>query len=119
LERNGIRCWLAPEDLKISDRFRIRVDDAIRAYNKLILLLSENSIESPWIEGEVEAALERERKQQVVVLYPVMLDKAAVATTQVWATDLRKNRITIDMSAWKNEEAYQAALDTLVKTLSA
>ena len=33
LQVKGIRCWFAPEDLKIGDRFRQRIDDAIRLHD--------------------------------------------------------------------------------------
>ena len=63
LQQKGVRCWFAPEDLKIGDKFRTRIDESIRIYDKLMVILSENSIRSPWVEDEVEAALEKERKK--------------------------------------------------------
>jgi len=48
--------------LKISDKFRTRIDESIRVYDKLIVILTEDSIASPRVEEEVEA-LEKERKQ--------------------------------------------------------
>ena len=35
LQNNGVRCWFAPEDLKIGDKSRGRIDDAIRIHDKL------------------------------------------------------------------------------------
>jgi Pentapeptide repeats (8 copies)/TIR domain len=35
----GVRCWFAPEAIKIGDRFRQRIDDAIRLHDKLLLIL--------------------------------------------------------------------------------
>jgi hypothetical protein len=40
------RAWwisFAPEDLKIGDRFRQRIDDAIRLHDKLLLIVSGHS----------------------------------------------------------------------------
>ena len=37
LQQKGVRCWFAPEDLKIGDRFRTRIDDSIRVYDKLLI----------------------------------------------------------------------------------
>ena len=64
LQQQGVRCWFAPEDLKIGDKFRTRIDESIRIYDKLMVILSENSIRSPWVEEEVEAALEKERQAE-------------------------------------------------------
>src|SRR5512135_1402038 len=74
LQAQGIRCWLDHKDLKIGDPIRHRIDEAIRLHDKLMLVLSKNSLASPWVEGEVEAALERERRQQQIILFPVRLD---------------------------------------------
>jgi hypothetical protein len=56
LKRKGVRCWFAPEDLKIGARIRPAIDEAIQKHDKLLLVLSEHSIDSPWVEQEVETA---------------------------------------------------------------
>jgi uncharacterized protein YjbI with pentapeptide repeats len=60
LQDKGVRCWLATEDLKIGDPFRQRIDESIRLHDKLLLVLSEHSVQSSWVQDEVEAALERD-----------------------------------------------------------
>ena len=57
LESNGVRCWFAPEDIKIGEEFRQRIDDAIREYDKLLLVLSEHSVRSDWVQDEVGSML--------------------------------------------------------------
>ena len=52
LQQNGVRCWFAPEDLKIGDKFRTRIDESIRICDKLMVILTEHSIASPWVEEE-------------------------------------------------------------------
>ncbi len=39
LRQKNMRVWLATEDLKIGDRFRAKIDEAIRLYDKLLLVL--------------------------------------------------------------------------------
>src|SRR6185436_4287773 len=34
LQNKGVRCWFAPEDLKIGDRFQERIEESIRIYDK-------------------------------------------------------------------------------------
>jgi hypothetical protein len=60
LQTRAIRCWYAPEDLKIGDKFRVRIEESIRIYDKVMIVLSEDSIRSAWVEDEVETALENE-----------------------------------------------------------
>ena len=55
LQSNHVRCWFAPEDLKIGDRIRTGIDEAIRVHDKLLLILSKSSVASGWVEREVKA----------------------------------------------------------------
>jgi len=56
LQSNNVRCWFAPEDMKIGDDIWDTIDEAIRLRDKLLLILSEDSIESTWMEDEVKKA---------------------------------------------------------------
>ncbi len=80
LRGKNVRCWFAPEDLKIGDRLRPSFDEAIRVHDKLMVLLSENSVNSPWVEKEVETAFEKERQEKRTVLFPIRLDDAVMET---------------------------------------
>ena len=46
LQNKGVRCWFASEDMKIGDRLRPRLDETIRVYDKLLLVLSKASVAS-------------------------------------------------------------------------
>lgn len=84
--------WFAPEDLKIGDRFQERIEESIRVHDKLLLVLSENSVVSPWVEREVQAAFEREHRSGKPVLFPIRVDEAVMKATQAWAADIRRTR---------------------------
>ena len=62
LQSNNVRCWFAPEDMKIGDKIRPRLNESIRIYDKLLLVLSEHSVASKWVEFEVEAAMDKEQE---------------------------------------------------------
>jgi uncharacterized protein YjbI with pentapeptide repeats len=119
LQQQGVRCWFAPEDLKIGDKFRMRIDESIRVYDKLMVILSENSIRSPWVEEEVEAALEKERKQNKPGLFPIRLDDAVMEPDQAWAASLRRTRHIGDFRAWKDHDPYQKSFERLFRDLKA
>jgi hypothetical protein len=80
MQGKGVRRWFASEGLRIGDKFRSRIDESIRVYDKLLLILSQCSIASHWVEDEMEAALERERRENRIVLFPVRLDDALMKT---------------------------------------
>ena len=119
LQSNGVRVWFAPEDLKIGDKFRTRIDEAIKVYDKLLIVLSENSINSSWVEKEVEAAFEKENREKRVVLFPIRLDDSVMETDQAWAADIRRTRHIGDMSGWKDHDRYQKAFERLMRDLKA
>ena len=119
LQQRGVRCWFAPEHLKIGDKFRMRIDESIRVYDKVIVILSENSIRSPWVEEEVEVALEKERTKNKLVLFPICLDDAVMETDQAWAASLRRMRHIGDFRAWKDHDQYQKSFDRLLRDLRA
>ena len=122
LQQKGVRCWFAPEDLKIGDELRLRIDEAIRLHDKLLLILSEESVQSEWVEDEVERALEKEQKAIEVgaertVLFPISLDSAAEDTDAAWAKSIRRTRHIGDFSAWKDHDAYQESFQRLLRDL--
>lgn len=121
LQNHGVRCWFAPDDLKIGDRFQDTIDRAIRLRDKLLVILSENALASEWVEDEIQAALEEERRggEQRTVLFPLRIDDAIDTADVAWATRIRRTRHIGDFSRWTEHEAYQAAFARLLRDLKA
>jgi uncharacterized protein YjbI with pentapeptide repeats len=118
LQAKGVRCWFAPEDMKTGDRIRARIEQEIRVHDKLLLILSEHSIRSTWVESEVEAALAKETPEHTV-LFPVRLDDTVMQTNIAWAVKLRRERHITDFANWKDHDAYQKAFERLLRDLKA
>jgi hypothetical protein len=119
LQQKGVRCWFAPEDMKIGDKIRPAIDQSIRIHDKLLIILSEHSINSAWVEKEVETAFEEENERKQTVLFPVRLDEAVMETDQAWAADIRRTRHIGDFCRWKEHDAYQQAFERLLRDLKA
>ena len=119
LQTEGVRCWFAPEDMKIGDRIRPRIDESIHIYDKLLLVLSEHSVASKWVEFEVEAAMDKEQSGKPPVLFPVRLDRAVMDSTTAWAAHIKRTRNIGDFSQWKDHDAYQKAFARLLRDLKA
>lgn len=119
LQNKGVRCWFAPEDLKIGDRFRDKIDESIRLHDKLLLILSENSVSSQWVGDEVEAAFERERRENRTVLFPIQIDGTVTESTTGWAAAIRRTRHVGDFTNWKSHDSYQKAFARLLRDLKA
>jgi uncharacterized protein YjbI with pentapeptide repeats len=57
LQAKGVRVWFAAHNLPIGAKIRPAIDESIHLYDKLLLVLSEPSVSSQWVEQEVETAL--------------------------------------------------------------
>lgn len=119
LVARNLRCWFAPEDLKIGDRFQERIEESIRLFDKVMIVLSEASVQSAWVEREVNAAREREDREKRTVLFPIRIDDAVMDAKQPWAADIRRSRHIGDFCTWETHSSYVKALDRLLRDLKA
>ncbi|HEU5377037.1 MAG TPA: toll/interleukin-1 receptor domain-containing protein [Ktedonobacteraceae bacterium] len=117
LQAHGVRCWFAPEDLKVGNKIRDHIDQAIQMQDRSLLLLSEHSIASTWVEHEVEAILEKEVRQQRDILFPVRMDDGVMHTSKAWAATLRRTRHIGDFTKWDDPYVYQQAFERLLRDL--
>lgn len=119
LQSAGVRCWFASEDMKIGEPILHRIDESIRMYEKLLLILSENAITSEWVDHEVQVALAKERRSSGHVLFPIRVDDAVMESEEGWAATVRDTRHIGDFTEWKDHDAYQQAFDRLLWGLKA
>ena len=105
--------------MKIGDEFRSRIDTSIYLHDRLLLILSEHSIKSRWVQKEVETAFEKEARENRLVLFPLRLDGAVIDMTVGWAADIRRQRHIGDLTRWREYDAYQQAFDRLLRDLKA
>jgi hypothetical protein len=83
----------------------------------VLLILSEHSIKSDWVEDEVTTAFEEERKRGQPMLFPIRLDDTVMATDEAWAAKLRARNIG-DFRNWKDHEKYMKSLERVLRDLS-
>lgn len=117
LQASGVDCWCAEHDVKQGEKLREEIYRAIRQQKKLLLVLSQHAIESKWVEEEVDVALDREHQQLGTwLLFPLRLDETVFTTDKYWAITVRQRRIG-DFRQWQDDEAYQRALQRLLRDL--
>ena len=127
LQGHGVRCWFAPHDIKGGRKIHEQIDEAIRLHDKLLLILSQHSMSSEWVNTEIAKARKREIKEGKRVLFPVRLvgfealrdwECFDVDAAKDSAREIREYFIP-DFSNWKNHDSYQTAFQRLVKDLKA
>jgi TIR domain/Pentapeptide repeats (8 copies) len=119
LQSHDVRCWFAPEDMKIGDKIRPRIDETIRTFDKLLLVLSQHSIASNWVAYEVEKALDKEPQGIPTVLFPIRIDDTILTCNTQWAQDIKHTRHIGDFTHWKDHDTYQRSLERLLRALKA
>jgi hypothetical protein len=127
LQANNVRCWFAPYDMKTGRKIHEQIDEAIRLHDKLLLILSPDSIKSAWVETEIAKARKREVRDERRVLFPVRLvDFDTLRNWECFDADTGKDSareireyFIPDFSDWKNHDSYQKAFQRLLKDLKA
>ncbi len=116
LQSEGIRCWIAFEDLKPGDRIAERIEEAVRSFDKLLLVISENSIGSTFVNYEIATILQKEQQTHRTLLFPIRIDDSLPASIRDWSP-LIFQRKAIDFRDWRDSKQYKRALFRLIKEL--
>jgi uncharacterized protein YjbI with pentapeptide repeats len=127
LQSKGVRCWFAPHDMQGGKKIHEQIDEAIRVYDRLLLIVSNASMTSRWVKTEIARARHQEASQGRRVLFPVSL--VPFKEIQRWeqfdadigddsAKEIREFYVP-DFSGWQHQAAYQRAFERLLKDLKA
>ena len=137
-----LRGWFAPEDMQASQKLIEQIDRAIQVNDRLLLVLSEYSMNSEWVQTEIRKARQAELREQRQKLFPIRLvsidriqerscfdadtgqcrrlsPRAAFsALGESGLHSLREDHIP-DFSNWKNHDAFESAFADLLHDLRA
>jgi hypothetical protein len=127
LRSEGVNCWFDEKQLLPGDRTIGQVDQAIRRWDRVILVCSKSSL-SPrtgwWVEQELERALEKERELRkrhgrfVSVLIPIQIDDYVF---DEWSSPYKATvceRHIGDFRGWRNSREYSVAFGKLVRAMT-
>ena len=116
LKHSGVSCWSYNENLEIGRFIQKNLIEAIQQHDRILLVLSKNSIESREVRNEVQIALDKEKEVQKMVLIPIYIDRVALESQHNWVGEIYERNVG-DFSNWEMEEDYQNALARLLKNL--
>jgi uncharacterized protein YjbI with pentapeptide repeats len=114
LQRAGVRCWFAPESLQTGEKFKASIDNAIRRYEKFLVVLSKHALKSGWVQHELEVALQKEHHGKPSVIYPLRLDGAITNSQTGWAAHIQSNRNMRSFENWQQNAVYHKAFKQLL-----
>jgi hypothetical protein len=127
LQARGVRCWFAPHDIQGGRKLHEQIDEAIKIYDKLLLILSDASMSSNWVKTEIANARVKETQQKRQMLFPITLVpydrvkswKLFDADTGIDSAREIREYFVPDFSNWKDHDSYQQVFEKLVKDLQA
>jgi TIR domain/Pentapeptide repeats (8 copies) len=122
-----LRVWFAPEDIQGGQKIYEQVERAIQVHDRLLIVLSESSLNSKWVKHEIKRAREIEIKENRRKLFPIRL--VDFDTIQAWksfdvdyaedlAAEIRQYHIP-DFSNWKDHDSFEAGFARLLRDLKA
>jgi len=117
LQDQGIRYWRDTHEMK-AGRIEAQIDRGIRQNPLVLLILSEHSVKSDWVQHEVRTARDLEQETGRDVLCPVALDKN-------WGDNTWPKRImeqvmeykVLDFSAWQDDSRFDDTFHKLIDGL--
>lgn len=74
----GVRIWWDKGEMKIGDSLNKKIQEGIAKSSWLAVVLSPNSVASPWVERELSAALIRELENRDVYILPILLESCSI-----------------------------------------
>ena len=119
------RVWFAPEDIKGGEKIYDQIERAIQLHDRLLLVLSENSMQSNWVETEIRRAIETEKRENRRKLFPIRITD--YETLKKWrrfdadsgrdlAVEVREYFIP-DFSNWKDHDSFEKGFERLLMDL--
>ena len=123
----GLRVWYAPEDIKGGEKLHEQIFRAIQLHDRLLVVLSENSLQSEWVMTEIRRARKTEIEENRRKLFPIRL--VDFETLQKWecfdadsgkdlAIEVREYFIP-DFSDLKDHDSFENSFDRLLRDLRA
>jgi TIR domain/Pentapeptide repeats (8 copies) len=127
LTEEKLRVWYAPDSMRAGSEHDQQIDEAIRLYDKLLLVVSDASMTSGWVRREIRKARQNEGPNKPRKLFPIRL--VSIDAIKAWepidprtgediAEELLKFHIP-DFSNWKDHDAFEVAFTRLLRDLKA
>jgi len=118
LQEVGIHCWLDSKDLRVGDHIEVQINRVIQHIDKVLLILSEASVNSEWVRREIDVALKRESQVNKTILFPIRIDDTVMNAEDKLSISLVNSKHIGDFTEWTVPEAYRRAFSRLVKDLT-
>lgn len=118
LKKQGIRCWWFRESAKWGEPVWREIDKSINRYDRVIVVCSENSLQSGPVIREIERALQREDAEKRGILFPIRTDDYIF---DAWVHERKADvisKVVGDFRHWRNRDRYRVGYKKLSAALN-
>ncbi len=121
LRKNNIHVWYAPEELKPGIKIHEEIDKAIRLFDKLLIVLSDSSMQSDWVKTEIRKAHKKELRDGTQILFPIsIVDFSKIKEWELFDSDTGKDLavelreyLIPDFSNWNDCSSFDESFKEL------
>lgn len=113
----GVPCWLDSMEMRIGDDLNSSINRSLQEQDRMILILSQHSIASKWINKELSVSLELERLRRKTILFPIRIDDSIFKKSLIQPLKSITNRHIGDFTKWHNENDYKKSFSHMVRDL--
>ena len=103
----GIRVWIDEAEIRIGDSLVAKISEAIDQADYVIAILSRNSVQSQWMQREIQMALTQEIDEKTKVLLPAVIDNVEIPA-------FLQDKLYLDLSS---ADKYAAGVRELVAAI--
>ena len=128
LRKQGVLVWYAEDKMVAGEKIDEQINRGIKSHDKVILVLSKNSIVSDWVEYEIQYSQRVAIENDMEVLIPVLLVAHDSGEFQSWSVintenpdediaDLIRSRLLPDFTNWESEASFKKSFDQLMRAI--
>lgn len=127
LRERDIRTWFSHEEIRPGSKLSESIFSAIDSFDRLIVVLSEHSMSSQWVNSELHRAYQRQRKEKQNILFPIsIVPYSKVKEWQAFDSDSGKD-LAVELREylipciddWTDEAKFSVFVDSIAKGLAA
>jgi hypothetical protein len=107
LECQGIRYWLDEAEIKIGDSLIGKIREGIDSVDYVAAILSPDSVSSPWVQREIDVAMNQEILGRRVKVLPIKIREC----------DMPGFLLGKRYADFTNEQKYDVAFEELVRNV--
>ena len=107
LSSYGVTVWIDEAEIKIGDSFLDKISKAIDAVDYVAVLLSHNSVQSKWVQKELQIAMTKEIGEKTVIVLPILIEQCPLPP-------YLSDKLYADFT---NAENFEASLSKLLHAL--